>query len=108
MGEEGGEKRNTLMMNNVCSEMLEYAAHLIAKQIPACFSGAYTTTGFLISFFPMKVPVIAIFPFLFQGPLMIPWLASEGKVISGEMSSSEEKEIAGLPAWLETLSHIAS
>ena len=54
--------------------------------------------GFLISFLPMKVPVIAIFPFLFQGPLMIPWLASEGKVISGEMSSSEEKEIAGLPA----------
>lgn len=43
----------------------------------------------------MKVPVIAIFPFLFQGPLMIPWLASEGKVISGEMSSSEEKEIVG-------------
>lgn len=56
----------------------------------------------------MKVPVIAIFPFLFQGPLMIPWLASEGKVISGKMSSSEEKEIAGLPAWLETLAHIAS
>lgn len=56
----------------------------------------------------MKVPVIAIFPFLFQGPLMIPWLASEGKVISGEMSSSEQKEIAGLPARLETLSRAAS
>lgn len=56
----------------------------------------------------MKVPVIAIFPFLFQGPLMIPWLASEGKVISGEMSSSEEKAIAGLLARLETLSPAAS
>ncbi|MED6231383.1 hypothetical protein ATANTOWER_000003 [Ataeniobius toweri] len=31
-------------------------------------------------------------------PLMIPWLASEDKVIRGEMSSSEEKEIARLPA----------
>lgn len=39
---------------------------------------------------------------------MIPWLASEGKVISGEMSSSEEKEIAGLLARLETLSRAAS
>lgn len=80
----------------------------MVKLISVCLSGAYTTTGFLISFLPMKVPVIAIFPFLFQGPLMIPWLASEGKVISGEMSSSEEKAIAGLPARLETLSPAAS
>lgn len=95
---EGGERKNALVMSKVCSEMLEYTEPSIVKQISVCFSGAYTTTGFLISFLPMKVPVIAIFPFLFQGPLMIPWLASEGKVISGEMSSSEEKEIAGLPA----------
>lgn len=80
----------------------------MVKQISVYLSGAYTTTGFLISFLPMKVPVIAIFPFLFQGPLMIPWLASEGKVISREMSSSEEKEIAVLPARLETLSRAAS
>lgn len=80
----------------------------MVKPISVCLSGAYTTTGFLISFLPMKVPVIAIFPFLFQGPLMIPWLASEGKVISREMSSSEEKEIAGLLARLETLSRTAS
>lgn len=39
---------------------------------------------------------------------MIPWLASEGKVISEEMSSSEEKEIAGLLVRLETLSCAAS
>lgn len=68
------------------------------EQVRVCYSGAYTTTGFLISFLLLKVPVIAIFPFLLQGPLTIPWLASEGKVISEEMSSSEEKEIAGLPA----------
>lgn len=80
----------------------------MVKPSSVCLSGAYTTMGLLISFLPMKVPVIAIFPFLFQGPLMIPWLASEGKVISGEMSSSEEKEIAGLLARLETLSRAAS
>ena len=94
---EGGERKNMLMMNKT-SAVKCLNIHLMVKQISVCFSGAYTTTGFLISFLPMKVPVIAIFPFLFQGPLMIPWLASEGKVISGEMSSSEEKEIAGLPA----------
>lgn len=87
-------ERKNLMMNNVAVKCLNI--HLIV--ILLCFPGAYTTTRFLISFLPMKVPVIAIFPFLFQGPLMIPWLASEGKVISGEMSSSEEKEIAELPA----------
>lgn len=60
--------------------------------------GRFYDHGVFNLFLPMKVPLIVIFPFLFQGPLMIPWLASEGKVISGEMSSSEEEEIAGLPA----------
>lgn len=95
---ESGERKNKMMVNNTCHEVPEYTVHLIMKQISVCFLRANTTTGFLISFLVVKVPVIAIFSFLFQGPLMIPWLASEGKVISGEMSSSEEKEIAGLPA----------
>lgn len=70
--------------------------------------GCLYNHGVFNLFLANESPSNCYISFLFQGPLMIPWLASEGKVISGEMSSSEEKEIAGIPAWLETLSHIAS
>lgn len=57
---EGGERRNSSVMNSV--SVLHLNIHLMVRWHSVCF--IYTTMFFFffISFLPMKVPVIAIFP----------------------------------------------
>lgn len=66
---EGGERKNTLMMNNVCSEMLEYTAHLIVKQISVCLYNHRVFNLFLANESPSNCYISLFVSRTFDDPL---------------------------------------